>query len=485
MENNRRIVLINPPAEVWGVGTRRLMPILNTLPQIGIASLAAVLRQQGLDISIIDAQALGMTRSQAVDWAASQRPAVVGMTGYTSSVDSASAVAEELKRLIPGVVTVLGGPHVTAVPERTMAAFPSFDYALLGEGELTAPGLFRALVEGDDPHDVPGTVRRDGDEIRVNERPPLIDDLDTIAPPAFDLLPGFPNAYHPPIFHTPNGRAITLVTSRGCPYRCTFCDRGTFGNRYRFNSVPYIIDMIRRLRDAHGIDHFIFYDDNFTANKAHLAALCEAILRLPFRITFACDARADHIDGEMLALMKRAGAWMISYGIESANPELLEILDKSLSLPRAERAVRLTAEAGIVTKGLFMIGVPGETEETIERTKAFIESLPFDLINLSKFTPYPGSEIYRTISRYGEFADDWKNMSGMNIVFQPNTIDPEALERESEALVNGFYKNPRRMKNIVRRTMNRRDMARLFSVLLLKVGGALSDRLSPRGGRAG
>jgi anaerobic magnesium-protoporphyrin IX monomethyl ester cyclase len=483
MGTNRRIVLINPPAEVWGEGKGRLAPILNTLPQIGIASLAAVLRQQGIEVSIIDAQALGMTPRQAVAWAVSRDPAAVGLTGYTSSVHAAAAIARDIKAALPGVVTVIGGPHVTAVPEQTMTAFADFDYGLIGEGERSAPVLFQSILAGESPIHVAGAVRREGGTVRVNERPALIDDLDKIPPPAFELLPGFPNAYHPPIFHSPKGRAVTLVTSRGCPFHCTFCDRGVFGNRYRFHGVGYIVEMIRRLKEAHGADHFIFYDDNFTADKHHLAALCEEIIRLPFRITFACDARADLVDKEILTLMKRAGAWMISYGIETANPELLKLLDKSLSLSRAERAVRLTREAGIIVKGLFMIGVPGETVQTIERTKAFIDRLPFDLINVSKFTPYPGSDIHRTISQYGSFQEDWRQMSAMNFVFWPNTVDREVLKREGMAIPAEFYSKPRRIKNIFRRTMNRRDAARIAYLVFLKATGRLRDVFAVDGGR--
>jgi anaerobic magnesium-protoporphyrin IX monomethyl ester cyclase len=478
MGANRRVVLINPPAEVWVRGAGRLRPILNTLPQIGIASLAAALGQRGIETLIVDAQALGMTTDETVSWAVSREPAAVGLTGYTSSVHAAAAVAGGIKGGVPGVVTVIGGPHVTAVPEETMAAFPDFDYGLVGEGERSAPLLFESILAGEIPVRVAGVARREGAAIRVNDRPPLIDDLDTIPPPAFELLPGFPGSYRPPVFHSPRGRAITLVTSRGCPFQCAFCDRGVFGNRYRFHSVGYIVDMIRRLKEAHGIDHFIFYDDNFTADRSHLGALCEAIMRLPFSITFSCDARADLVDREMLALMKRAGAWMVSYGIESANPELLKLLDKSLSLDRAARAVRLTKEAGIIVKGLFMIGVPGETAETIGRTKAFIDRLPFDLINVSKFTPYPGSDIHRTISRYGSFDEDWKRMSAMNFVFWPNTIDREVLRRESEAVLAGFYKKSRRVRNILRLTMNRRDAGRIARLVFLKITGGLRDVLS-------
>jgi anaerobic magnesium-protoporphyrin IX monomethyl ester cyclase len=475
MEGNRTIVLVNPPSDVWVRGMRRLRPILNTLPQIGIASLTAVTTREGLETAVIDAHALGMTHDELVAWILSRRPAIVGLTGYTSSVESAARVAALVKEAIPGVVTVVGGPHVTALPEQTMAALPAFDYGLIGEAERSAPPLFRAILEGDDPGLVPGVARRDGGAITVNERAALIDDLDTLPFPAFELLPGFPRAYRPPVLHSPKGRAITLVTSRGCPYRCTFCDRALFGNRYRFHGVPYIVEMIRRYREAHGIDHFIFYDDNFTANRAHLTELCEAIARLPFRITFSCDARADHVDARMLALMKRAGAWMISYGIETANPELLKLLDKSLSLEQAARAIRLTSEAGIITKGLFMIGVPRETEQTIERTKEFIKELPFDLINLSKFTPYPGSAIYRDIARYGRFEKRWDKMSAMNFVFWPDTVAPGVLERESNTILIDFYRNSRRARRIILRTMNLRDAARLLSVLFLKVTGAARD----------
>ncbi len=181
----------------------------------------------------------------------------------------------------------------------------------------------------------------------------------------------------------------------------------------------------------------------------------------------------------MLALMKRAGAWMISYGIETANPELLKLLDKSLSLERAARAVHLTREAGIITKGLFMIGVPGETGADHRADEGVHRRLPFDLINLSKFTPYPGSEIYRDISQYGRFEDDWKKMSAMNFVFWPNTIDREVLERESNAILIEFYRNPRRARSIIRETINRRDAGRLLRVpLFLKATGSCGTRLS-------
>ncbi len=469
MPEPKKIVLINPPSHVWGEETEHLLPILNTLPQIGIASLAAVLQREGLDVSILDAQALGKSPGQVVEWAVSQAPEIVGMTSYTSSVDSAALISGEIKMRLPHVVTVVGGPHVTAVPERTMSAFGQFDWGIVGEGETSAPSLFRAILEGGDPAAIEGACYRIDGVVHANNRAPLIADLDSLPPPAYELFPGFPLSYRPPIFHSPHGRAVTLMTSRGCPFRCTFCDRGLFGERYRFHSVPYIIEMIGRLRKEYGIDHFIFYDDNFTVNKKHLNDLCEGLLGLPFKITFSCDARADLVDSEMLALMKRAGAWMISYGIETANEDLLAFLDKTLSLEKAAEAVRLTSAAGIIAKGLFMIGVPGETRETIQRTRDFVREVPFDLINLSKFTPYPGCEIYADIRKYGEFVEEWKHMSGMNFVFWPDTVKREVLVKGNNAILEGFYRSPRRWRGIIHLIKTPSDVYRILLTLSLKL----------------
>jgi anaerobic magnesium-protoporphyrin IX monomethyl ester cyclase len=438
-----------------------------------------VLTEKGLDVSIIDAQALGITYGQAVDWAVARRPAIAGLTGYTSSIDQAARIAGGIKERLPGCVTVVGGPHVTAIPGRTLAAFPKFDLGLVGEGEASAPLLFRAILDGDDYRSVPGVVYREDGAVRAVGRPPLIADLDELPAPAYGMLPGFPHAYRPPIFHSPSGRAITLVTSRGCPYRCTFCDRALFGNHFRAHGVPYIVDIISRLVKEYGIDHFIFYDDNFTADRKHLFALCEALSRLPFRITFSCDARADLVDRETLRVMKRAGAWMISYGIETADPRLLKLLNKSLTLERAAEAVRLTRQSGILTKGLFMIGLPGETEETIAETRDFIMGLPFDLINLSKFTPYPGCEIYDEIGKYGEFEEQWERMNAMNYVFWPSTIAREALIREGNTILRDFYRSPRRFWGIVHLMRSGRDASRLLVALFYKARHQIAGLFRP------
>jgi len=458
--------LINPPSEVLTPSTRFIRPLLNSLPQLGIASLAATLMSGDISVSILDAQALGMSIEDTLSWVTAKHPRVVGFTGYTSTVDAASLLAEGIKRHDPDIVTILGGPHVTAAWERTLTRFPAIDCGFLGEGESVALELFETLLSGKTPRDVPGAVYRDGSRIIANERPPLIDDLDALPPPAMELFDAFPTAYHPPILHSPRGYAVTLVSSRGCPYRCTFCDRGVFGERYRFHGIDYIIEQIQRFKTDCDISHVIFYDDNFTIERNHLESLMEAIIALPFDITFNCDARVDLVDRQLLGLMKRAGAWMINYGIESGSQEILDDLSKRVSLDRARQAIHLTSEAGIMAKGLFMIGVPGETEESLAATGRLTRELPFDFVNFSKYTPYPGCEDYNTIREHGDFDETWELMNAVNLVFVPNTITREALERTSSDMVAAFYKNPQRWKaytEIIRK--NPRDRVNLLKIL--------------------
>lgn len=469
-EGGAEVVLLNPPAGVVNRETRYRLPILNSLPQLGIVYIAGVLLREGIDVKVLDAQALGLDVDETVDLIKGWAPRAIGITGYTSTVGFAHKVAVELKNIHPDLVTVLGGPHVTAVPEKTLSMFPSFDCALMGEGENSIASLFKPLVNGGlsaEAKKIAGVIYRDGKDIRINERPPLISDLDTIPPPPFELLPGFPELYSPPIFHSPRRLAATLVTSRGCPFSCTFCDRAVFGNRYRHHSVEYIIDMIKRLKTDHGIDHIIFYDDNFTVNRDHLTDLLEEIIRLPFPITWNSDARTDLVTPDMLKLMKRAGAFMINYGIETADPDLLDSMEKTLSPETAARAVIMTREAGIHVKGLFIVGAPGETEESIRRTRDFIHSLPFTLINASKYTPYPGCEAYGDIEKYGAFDEEWEKMNAMNFVFWPDTIERESLVRGYNDLLRSFYSSRKQWKTF--RTMlkeNHFDRSRLLKITL-------------------
>jgi radical SAM superfamily enzyme YgiQ (UPF0313 family) len=232
--------------------------------------------------------------------------------------------------------------------------------------------------------------------------------------PAWDLLPGFPDAYPPAIYDYPRGPVATIAASRGCPFHCKFCDTSTFGARMRAYSPARVVEMIQYLHDRWGVRHIMFVDDLFLASRLRVTEFCERLLASGLRVSWTCTARVDTVKPGILALMKRAGCWEISFGLETGSNELLVAMDKAARVERSEEAVRWTHQAGLRTKGLFMLGYPGETSDTIRATREFVRRIPMDIMNLSKFTPYPGSPIY--VDLYGTKIrpDDWRRMNGMN-----------------------------------------------------------------------
>jgi radical SAM superfamily enzyme YgiQ (UPF0313 family) len=239
------------------------------------------------------------------------------------------------------------------------------------------------------------------------------------------------------------GPGASLISSRGCPQVCTFCDRSVFGTRYRYFSEDYLLDLISDLHHRYRIKHLVFADDQFAASRPRLIRFCERLAGAGLPIRWNCDARVDSVDSELLEIMKRAGCWMISYGIESGSPEILAGVSKGIQLDQVEQAVRKTKEAGIRAKGLFMIGYPQETESTLNETLSLILRCPFDELNLSFLTPYPGTEIYAQAKRSPGFTEDWSRMNAMNCVFRPEGLATGTLEKAYAKIIRRFYMRPR------------------------------------------
>ncbi|MDI6756152.1 MAG: radical SAM protein, partial [Thermodesulfobacteriota bacterium] len=252
-----------------------------------------------------------------------------------------------------------------------------------------------------------------------------------------------PQQYRPPFLNYLKGPTASLASSRGCPQICTFCDRSVFGNRYRYFSEDYLYDLISFLKNQYQIRHLIFVDDQLAASKPRLIRFCEKLAREGLKIKWNCDARVDSVDAALLKLMKRAGCWMISYGIESGSPEILAGIRKDIRLDQVEQAVHWTKEAGIRAKGLFMIGYPEETESTLRQTLSLILRCPFDELNLSFLTPYPGTEIYEQAKRSPGFTEDWSRMNALNCIFQPEALSVGALEKAYASMIRKFYMRPR------------------------------------------
>ncbi len=437
----RTIVFCEPPYVFWDRARDRLRQGEETIPGMGMLMLAAVARQQGHRVHLVDAKGQGTDLDDVCARISACAPDVLALSATTVSVTNAGRIAARLKQAFPQLVTVLGGSHVSAIPERTLAALPAIDYAIVGEGELSLFALLDRLADGAPLDTVPGLVRRCGELIVANPRAPYIDDLDALPAPAWDLLPDFPHRCQPSLFSYPQTPVATLITSRGCPFTCVFCDRSTSGRKGRLHSVETVLALCRELVER-GARHVIFLDDLFTVRRQRVVELCEAILSHGLRFTWNCNSHPNLLDAPTLALMQRAGCWQIAYGIESGSQRVLDTVKREVRIPRMRETLRQTRAAGIRTKGYLMLGHPTETLESLAETEAFLRVVELDIAQITKFTPYPGTPAYPTIAQHGSFVEDWEQMNAMNFVFVPNGLNVAELEAAFERCYRAFYTRP-------------------------------------------
>lgn len=438
------------PADLWG----GLSQVGSTLPPFGLCSLAAIARAEGHGVQLLDCYAEKLTALQAAELLIARKPDCIGISATTEEIFPAAQLASLLHASLPDTPIVIGGVHVTSLPEETLARFPHFSLAVLGEAEATLPELLTALAEGMPLNEVAGLAIRTEKGISRTRPRPFIADLDLLPLPAFDLLPELGSHYIPAVTNYRFLPAVGLVTSRGCPGQCTFCDRTVFGNRLRTLSASRIVEQMRLLRDRYGMREICFYDDTLVAHRSRLEELCTLLIAEPMGIAWSCNARVNLVTPELLQLMRRAGCWQIAFGLESGDQELLDRLCKGITLAEGELAVKWSKEAGLAVKAFFIIGLPGETVETLRRTEKLALRLPLDDIILEYFTPFPGTELYAELLATAGGLPDWAEMNTYRLSYVPPTVTAMVLESAFKRIVRRFYLRPRIVSSYLRRFRN-------------------------------
>lgn len=446
----------------------------SSLPPLGLCTLAAVAGEVGVDVSIIDAPALGASVRETCEMIEAFDPDIIGITAVTISINNAAGLAKYIKKRKLKAPIVLGGPHVTAIPEETLKRFPEFDIAVMGEGEETFLELLTKWDKGVNLLEIKGLAFHNNGEVFCTSPRPFIENLDKIPLPRWDLLPDFPGAYSQSAMRSHRFPSTSLMTSRGCYGKCTFCDTACFGRKIRSYSPGYIIAMVKHLADRYGVKDISFYDDNFLAFPKHISKICELFVREKIDVTWSCDSRVDNIRTlEQLKLFKKAGCWQICYGIESGSQKILDEVKKNITLGEIKRVVELTARAGILVKGFFMLGLPLETEATIKETIKFAKELPLANAHVTFATPFPGSELYKTADRYGSFNNDWSGMNMWNPVFIPNGVTRELLQKGKKKFFREFYLRPRVIYAHLRMIKHPRQLLSLIKGLFTLITGLI------------
>jgi anaerobic magnesium-protoporphyrin IX monomethyl ester cyclase len=370
----------------------------------------AVLELEGFDVAAIDCSVSGMDVKEFVRAVKSQAPdlVVLEISTPTFDLDMATAAALKEKSALP---IALVGTHASIYHREIVSGYSSIDFVVRGEYEYTVLDLAAALREGRDIETVQGlTFRRNG-EVVVNPDRPRVENLDSIPFPARDHFEW--RKYHEPTYFALPW--ITMITSRGCPYRCAFCSwpQTMYGHRYRVRSAKNVVDEMEHCVEKYGPGEIFFDDDTFTIGKTRVMEICREIRDRDLRVVWSCMGRTDTVDDEMLADMFNAGCRKIKFGVETGSKRIMATIQKGLDLDKVATAFQIARSVGMEVHGTFMIGLPGETRDTVRETVELACSIPMDSVQFSIATPFPGTDFYEQCRQNRWLVtEEWENYDG-------------------------------------------------------------------------
>ncbi len=418
--------------------------MVNITPNLGLGYLAAALRSNGFEVEIWDGVKKGMTRKKLEDRLKTLDYDVAGFQVYTRSVKEVQEGLEKVKSINPELITIIGGPHSSGDPEGSMKHLKT-DYAFRGEAEI---GLVQLLKKLSGDEDVPfeeinNLIWKDNGKVVCNPLKP-IEDLDVVGMPAWDMIN--PNEYpYAPIGAFSKKFPLTSISStRGCPYRCTFCANNTImGRKVRARSADSVLKEMELLYDTYGIREFQIIDDNFTSKKELTLGVCQGIFDRGWDISlsFPNGVRLSTLDEDILHLLEKAGCYSLGLGIESGSPRTLKNMRKAQSVEEIKEKVNLIHRVTkIRTTGFFIIGYPTENKEDIMQTIRLSKELPIDRAQFTICLPVPGSEMTETMIKEGKLKDlDFSDISFQNIVHVPEDMTLKELRKLRTKAYMEFY----------------------------------------------
>lgn len=460
-----KIVLIRAQGEVG-----RETNVTGVYPPLGLAYLAAAIRRPGREVVILDAEALGLPDPHLPD-VIPPDATLIGVTATTLSWPAVRRLSAILAARFPKAVLVAGGPHLTAFPEDSLAA-SAFHAVVVGEGENSLAELAARVEAGRPFADVAGcAIRLSDGSVRVNQPIPWVENLDAIPFPALDLLPM--SRYRSVMVREP---FTTMVTARGCPFRCAFCSQIYSGDRWRSRSPTNIVDEMEWHVRRFGAREIILFDETFGARRDDALAVCALIRERGLRVRWNARTRLDVLDAELLSAMREAGCYALHLGVESGSQRILDLMNKRMTLAQIEGTVRLARKAGFSLHGYFMLAYPGETPAESEATLALARRLPLDWASFTLTIPNPVTPLSELARRSGCVTDDfWRQYTWGAVperlpFFVPAGGSEAALRRLKARAYARFYLRPAVLARAVARLVRVGGLRRLAQagVLWLK-----------------
>jgi radical SAM superfamily enzyme YgiQ (UPF0313 family) len=443
-------ILINPC--LFKKGRNIWKGIDSCFPSLGLASIAAYVRQKGFRVKIIDAPALRISvesfENYLRDNYSNEQPRYVSFTAVTPSIRNAYAMAKIVKKIYPQTKIVFGGVHATVLSKEVIGQ-DEVDIVVRGEGEIT----FYEILSNRELSGIDGIVYQKDSQIIFNKERERIKNLDDLPWPAYNLLPM--DKYYPAKGSYQRLPAMSMLTGRGCPGQCTFCNK-TLGKLMIFRSAQSLIEEIKMLIKDYGIKQIMFYDDTFTVYKENVRKFCHLLLEQNIDISWCCFSRVDYVDLDLLKLMKKAGCHQIMYGIESGDQNVLDSINKNITLNLAREVVKLTKLAKIDVRGAFMVGNPIETRETVLRTLDFALELDPDVAIFNITTPYPGTQMFEEAERKGMILTyNWDDYDLSNPVMKLENLSQKEISDLYRYCFKKFYLRPKYILMRLKRLLSR------------------------------
>jgi anaerobic magnesium-protoporphyrin IX monomethyl ester cyclase len=463
-----KVYLLNPPASngVTMVREGRCMQRkgawTTVWPPVTLATIAAMLRNEGMEVRLDDCSVEEIGFDVLRARIAGYRPDLLVINTATASIYSDLKCAGLAKEASPGIRTACIGIHVTSLPGEAFTIEPGMDYVVRGEPEECVVELARALSTGGALAGIRGLSWKEDGKVRHNEARGFDAGLDSLPFPAWDLVDV--KKYPLPLSGKP---FLLITTSKGCPHSCLFCPaKPYYGSRLRLRDFRKAVAEMAFVKERFGVDEFLVWSETFTEDREYAIDFCREIVRSGLGVKWVSNSRVDKVDPGLLAEMKKAGCWMIGYGVESGVQEILDRAGKGTTVVQIEQAIRMAKAAGLLVTAHVLFGLPGETPQTAGKTVDFVCRQDLDFAQVYCAVPWPSTPLYGIAKEKGWLtSSDWEQFEQNNCVMDLKTISPAQVLAARRTLMRKFYCSPKRIARTLQYAGGIRSFPRLLALL--------------------